>query len=114
MSTESKLMREERYRGDLFRSYGPGKFNTYADAYIYDLSMDGADEEVGEAEHDNYHALIRGPFEHSQLREFAGAVIFVNSQGFVDVTFVEAKRELERDWKRIEKEVEKEMEEEEV
>lgn len=97
---------------DLFRSYGPGKFSTYADAYIYELSMDGgADEEVGEAQYDSWYGLMRGPFDHPQLKKFAGAILFENSQGFVEATFYESKKKLESEWKRVSSEVESEMEE---
>jgi len=49
MPLEQELMARPEYQSDLFRSYGPGKFNNYADAYAYDLYMDGGgDDEIGD------------------------------------------------------------------
>lgn len=91
---------------DLFRSYGPGKFDNYATALIYDLSLDGGgSEECGEADTTNWYGLMRGPFDHPQLKKFAGAILETNSQGFTYSEFFTSKKALEKKWKQICKEV---------
>jgi len=110
-SAEAHLMRDPRFQGDLFRSYGPGKYSHYADAYLHELSMDALDDEVGEAEYDNYYSLVRGPFLHPQIAGYEGAILFENSQGFVEVVFYPTKKELYNEWKRLSDEVNVEISE---
>jgi hypothetical protein len=114
MQLEQELMARPEYQSDLFRSYGPGKFNNYADAYAYDLYMDGGgDDEIGDVEYTGYYVLIEGPFEHPELKKFAGAILVENNQGFVAVEFIRGKKKLASDWKRISREVARDLDEDE-
>src|SRR5215831_7100505 len=92
--------------GDLFRSYGPGKYDTYATAHLHELSMDGADEECGDVSTTGWYGLLRGPFEHEQLKKYAGAIVEENDQGFVNSQLFTSKKALEKKWKSICKDVE--------
>jgi len=110
MSLEEELMSKPdyEYRKDLFRSYGSGKFGNYADAYLYEISLEGGtDESVGDAESDTAFDLVKGPFEHRQLKEFVGAILHQNSQGFVGVEWYTNKKKLASDWKSIVTEVDR-------
>ncbi|MGI0150057.1 MAG: hypothetical protein ACREDF_11080 [Thermoplasmata archaeon] len=108
------------------RRYGPGKFDTILDSYVFSLSLDGADtvgdvSEIGivysrielgadavkgiereiEREKDDpltdeEHELVSGSF---------GAILTENDQGFVSVDYFETEKEYESDWKEIEEEV---------
>lgn len=106
--TERELLLRPEFRIDLFRSYGPGKFGSYADAYAYELSLDGADEEISEG--DRPYLLVRGPFDHPQLRKYAGAIVTEGDTGFVDVVWFSSKAKMESEWRRIEREIEQAME----
>jgi hypothetical protein len=111
-SLEDELRARPEFRGNLFRSYGPGKFDDYASAYLYELSLDGtADDEIGEG--DTSYLLMRGPFEHPQLRQYRGAIMFENGQGFVGVEWFTSKKKLDSEWDRIAREIEEESVEEE-
>lgn len=103
MSLEEELRARPEFQEDLFRSYGPGKFNNYADAYLYELSGDGADEEASEV--DNSYVLMKGPFEHPQLKKYKGAIMVENGQGFVAVEWHTSKKKLGSEWKRICREI---------
>ena len=108
-SLEAELSQRPEFQGDLFRSYGPGKFNNYAEMYVFELSLDrGDDDEIEEG--GNVYTLMNGPFEHPQLSGYAGAILMNNDQGFVTVDFIEGKRNLESEWKRIVSEIEAESE----
>jgi hypothetical protein len=112
MSLEQELMGRPEYQQDLFRSYGPGKFNYYADSYVYELSLDGGgDEEIGDVETTGYYVLVKGPFEHPQLKKFAGAILVEDNLGFVGVNFIRGKKKLASTWKHICGKVEQELDE---
>src|SRR5688500_7390105 len=99
------------------RPYGPGKFSTMLDAYVYEVSLDGGDEEVGEADTTGWYGLLNGPIpydptthalteeEASELSKAQGAILFVNSSGFVDVTYYSDKSDLLEAWHQITDEV---------
>jgi hypothetical protein len=88
---------------DLFRSYGPGKFDNYATAELYEEGE--FDEECGEADTTNWYGLVKGPFHHPQLRQYAGAILEENSQGFVYSEFYDTEEKLMQTWSRIEYDV---------
>lgn len=50
---------ELRENDDGIRLYGPGKFNTILDGYAYDVTLDGADEEVSLGEGNGWYGLLR-------------------------------------------------------
>lgn len=41
------------------RSYGPGKFDTILDAYVYDVSLNGADDECGESDSFGWFGMMK-------------------------------------------------------
>jgi len=109
METEQTL--EERYP-DLSKDYGPGKFDTYLGAYLWELSLDGGcDEETGDASTVGWYGLFRGNFEHPQLFDVAGAILYTNNDGFVDARTFQDKASLEKAWMRVLKETETDEEE---
>lgn len=104
------------------RPYGPGKFDTIVDSYVYDLSLNGCDEETGEAETTGWYGRINGPFKLSEepfdqvdltweekhlISTTAGCIISEDSQGFVSVEYFDSAAELEGAWCAIEGFVEK-------
>jgi hypothetical protein len=99
MANEQTL--EEQYP-DLSKAYGPGKFDTYLDVYLWELSQDGCDEETGCSANDGaWYGLLNGPFEHQQLAGIAGAILYENGQGFVHARTFQDKTSLEKAWKII-------------
>lgn len=105
--------------GNGIRSYGPGKFSTILDSYVYSVSLDGnTEEEIGESDCGGWYGIMRNgstifrdhdPLletlnedEQKQLTECAGVIMREDSQGFVYVTYYDDKVRLERDWIQIE------------
>ena len=112
------------------RRYGPGKFDTILDSYVYQVSMDGClDEETGESETTGWYgimqedsdgslatAIAKAAYEGGEtltlgetemiLRDFAGVILSEDSQGFVSVEYFETKAALHKAWRRIEDAVE--------
>lgn len=100
------------------RPYGPGKFNTILDQYVYTVSLDGgADEEESSGNGDGWYGIMRHGYtifrdhdpmleslnedEQEQLTSSAGVILREDSQGFVYVTYYDTKEELEADWAEI-------------
>jgi len=96
---------------DLTRGYGPGKFGDYADSYLYQLSLDQGSGDALEKGDGTYVVLMRGPFEHPQLKKYKGAILYENDQGFVTADWFTSKKKLDSEWKRIGQEIEKAAEE---
>jgi hypothetical protein len=69
------------------------------DAYVYEVSLDGTDEECGDALTIGWYGLINGPIpydpatanltieEAEELSKAVGAIIHEDTQGFVTVTY---------------------------
>ena len=99
------------------RPYGPGKFATIVDSYVYDASLDGCDEETGSVDEVGaWYGLLRGPIDVTAddltLAERAylsaakgGAIVSEDSQGFVDVVCYETAEALNAAWATIEAEI---------
>ncbi|MGH9389852.1 MAG: hypothetical protein ACRD1Z_09565 [Vicinamibacteria bacterium] len=108
------------------RRYGPGKFDTILDSYVYILSLDGADtvgdvSEIGivysriefgsDAVRDIEREIERekdDPLtdeERELVRGSFGAILTENDQGFVSVDYFETEKAYNSDWKKIEEEV---------
>lgn len=109
------------------RSYGPGKFNTVLDAYVYEATLDGPDEQCGDVETIGWYGLLRGPIEAGSLGKLdwdtegglthaealwladnakAGVIVYENSQGFVSVDYINDRGVLAIRWDAIERGVE--------
>jgi len=98
---------QKEYKQDLWRSYGPGKYGTYADAYVDEWVGNGfADEDIGDVETTNAYSLVRGPFLHPSLKGYEGAILEYTSQGFVNSEFFKTKTALDKKWAKVEKYVE--------
>lgn len=111
-------------KADGIRGYGPGKFDTIVDSYVYDVSLSGCDEETGSVdETGRWYGLIRGHIlpdpgespltgtalndaETALLARSAGAILSEDSQGFVSVEYFTDMAKLDREWAAIEAEVE--------
>lgn len=109
--------------GKGIRSYGPGKFDTILDSYVYSVSLDGGcDMEAGSVQDMGWYGLMRGgstifrdhdPFletlnedEQEILTSCAGVIISEDSQGFVGVTYYDTDDELTAAWNEVEAEYE--------
>ena len=108
--------------GDL-TPYGPGKFQYLVDAWAYELSLAGCDDEAGEAQYGSgWHGLFRGglkldpPFgdlvpqwaeklseaDQAFIRKHQGGLILrEDSQGFVEGHWFEKASECEESWGHI-------------
>jgi len=105
------------------RPYGPGKFSTILDAYVYSVSLEGScDAEAGDVqENGHWYGLMRhghtiwsdadqdrealNETEQEYLRACAGAILAEDSQGFVYVTYFDAMEALDAAWEAIEAEI---------
>lgn len=101
------------------RPYGPGKFNTILDSYVYSVSLDGGcDEEEGSvSECGEWYGIMRNgrtifrdhdpmletltPEEQEQLTSSAGVILREDSNGFVSVTYYDTADSLELAWSQI-------------
>lgn len=98
------------------RPYGPGKFSTILDQYVYSVSLDGGcDEECNVA--DIWYGLMRhghtifrdhDPFletlntaEQKQLTESAGTILHEDSNGFVYVQYFDSVDVMEKAWNEV-------------
>jgi hypothetical protein len=111
-------------QGNDIRPYGPGKFNTIVDSHVYDLSLNGGDDECGDVQVGYHYSLLRGAFkldgsfvdfvpavlneltadERELLSTTAGVIIAEDSQGFVDVTYYDTTADLDAAWAECKKE----------
>lgn len=101
------------------RPYGPGKFDTILDSYVYTVSLDGIDEEAGDAG-TGWYGLLRGDLREAvtdaaheakdkltqeELKFLAenkaGAIIEETDQGFVSVENFSDDVVLDKEWARI-------------
>ena len=117
---------KNKEKGKSAKKTAAGKFNSLVDAYVYDLSLNGGpDEEVGDAESTGWYGLMKGDLigdttgeAYSQLpkedEDFlssqAGAIICVDSNGFVYVDYFTDETELMTKWSEIEAGVNKDLE----
>jgi hypothetical protein len=101
------------------RPYGPGKFNTILDAYVYAVSLDGGcDDEHGSVDEtgcwyglmQNGRSIFRdhdplgetlNDAEREQLTSCAGVILSEDSQGFVNVEYFDMADELNAAWSEI-------------
>jgi hypothetical protein len=108
-------MTAEQSTADQIRPYGPGKFNTILDEYVYQVSLGpGCDDETGSVDGGRWYGLMKhghtifkdhDPFletlntaEQDQLTGCAGVIISEDSQGFVHVEYFATLAELEGSW----------------
>lgn len=104
----------------MIRPYGPGKFNTILDSYVYSVSLDGGcDMECGESDAMGWYGMMRhghtifrdhdpmletlNTEEQDKLTSCAGVILSEQSQGFVYVTYYDSIPELDAAWAEIEK-----------
>ena len=101
------------------RPYGPGKFSTVLDSYVYSVSLDGGcDEEEGDvSECGAWYGIMRNgrtifrnhdplletlnTAEQDQLTSSAGVILREDSNGFVSVTYYDTDESLETAWAQI-------------
>ena len=101
------------------RPYGPGKFSTILDSYVYSVSLDGGcDEEEGSvSECGEWYGIMRNgrtifrdhdplletltPEEQEQLTSSAGVILREDSNGFVSVDYYGTAESLETAWSQI-------------
>jgi len=101
---------------DKIRPYGPGKFSTILDSYVYQVSLDGGcDEEIGDVSENGYWwGLMRhgrtifrdhdpmletlNAAEQELLTSCAGVIINEDSNGFVSVEYYNNADSLDAVW----------------
>ena len=101
------------------RPYGPGKFSTILDSYVYAVSLDGGcDEESGDvSESGEWFGIMRNgrtifrdhdplletltPEEQEKLTSSAGVILREDSRGFVYVAYHDTDDSLELAWSQI-------------
>lgn len=109
---------------DGIRPYGPGKFDSIIDEYVYALSGEGwTHEEVGDVQGFGWFGSVYlgspeavkrvkelaaeakdtlTAEEEELIAESAGAIISEDDQGFVGVTYYDSENELKKAWVKIE------------
>lgn len=105
------------------RRYGPGKFDTMLDAAVYELSLDGCDEEVGSVHEVGYWCCVMYDgvdMARAMAHDFdvtedeltfvetegkAGVILCENDQGFVVVRYYDDRKQLDDDWAQAEHEL---------
>lgn len=93
-----------------------GKFVSDADAYTYELSLDGTGETVGDVQYRGYAALVEFvstkplvvPFPDGSAigARRVGAIVEEDSQGFVAVLYYSDHASLARAFRKISRELE--------
>ncbi len=100
------------------RPYGPGKFATVLDSYVYDVTLQGGcDDEVGSSDNGAWFGLMRNgstifvdhdplleslnEAEQDLLSSSAGVIVREDSDGFVVVQYFTSRQELDRVWSEI-------------
>jgi hypothetical protein len=100
------------------RPYGPGKFSTILDAYVYDVSLDGGcEDETGDISCGSWYGIMRdgrtifkdhdplleslNEDEQEYLTSCAGVIIREDSDGFVAIDYCDTSDELESKWAEI-------------
>lgn len=100
------------------RPYGPGKYDTFLEAEIYEVSLSsGTSEECGSCpevglwaamlvfdEHELVDSLLTKD-EHDLLRSHAGVILVENDQGFVSMSWYETFEQLILAWEDVEQEI---------
>lgn len=103
----------------VIRNYGPGKFNTILDSYVYDVSLDGGcDAEEGSVDSGRWYGLMRhgrtifkdhdpnleklNDEERELLTSSAGVILTEDSYGFVYVKYFTDMKALDAEWAEIE------------
>lgn len=105
------------------RRYGPGKFNTILDSYLYEMTLDGTCESVGDVSEVGFFAnkvelgpevltdvekiAQQGdddyltPEEKDLIKESVGAIVVESEQGLVTVDYYDDKKEFDKDWAEV-------------
>lgn len=103
---------------DVIRPYGPGKFDTILDSYVYAVTLDGGcDDEIGDCNGFGWFGLMRNgrsifrdhdpaleslnPAEQEQLTSAAGVIVSEDSQGFVTVAYFDTEQALDARWRTL-------------
>ena len=103
---------------DTIRPYGPGKFSTILDSYVYQVSLDGGcDEEIGSVDEGGWFGLMRNgstifrdhdplletlnDAEREKLTSCAGVILSEDSCCFVYVGYYDTDAELDAAWEHI-------------
>lgn len=100
---------------DSIRPYGPGKFSTILDSYVYGVTLNGGcDDELGDVGGFGWFGLMRNgrtifqdhdpsletlnSAEQDQLTSCAGVIVSEDSQGFVHVEYFDTDEHLTKRW----------------
>ena len=96
------------------RPYGPGKFSTMLDAYVYSVTLDGGCDDEIRGEYGTWYGLMKhgstifrdhdplldtlNDDERDQLISCAGVIVREDSDGFVYVRYFDETDELDAAW----------------
>jgi hypothetical protein len=100
------------------RPYGPGKFSTVLDSYVYSVSLDGGcDDQESNSDAGIWYGIMRNgrtifrdhdplletltPEEQEKLTSSAGVILREDSNGFVYVDYYATKEDLETAWSAV-------------
>jgi hypothetical protein len=115
------------------RSYGPGKFIKLIDSYAYEVTLDGADEELSLGEGEGWYGLLQldpktrervhqqAHYEEEDLTEeesdllddSAAVIFFERSDGIVEADWFDDMGKAKMAWDEIEAEFEEDEEDDE-
>lgn len=117
-------MRTRRSNPEGWRSYGPGKFNSMVDSFLYAAIMDGwGGDEVGDVEGPGAYTLMLGNVleaaehgaelskdtltqaERDEIKDDNGIIMREDDQGFVSVDYYDSEATAREAWKDVENEV---------
>jgi hypothetical protein len=103
----------------MIRPYGPGKFSTILDSYVYSVSLHGGcDDETGDvSETGAWYGLMRNgrtifrdhdphleslnDDEQEKLTSCAGVIVSEDSNGFVTVAYCDTDEQLDDAWSEV-------------
>jgi hypothetical protein len=103
---------------DIIRPYGPGKFSTVLDSYVYGISLGGGcDEEESNGDAGIWYGIMRhgrtifrdhdplletlNSAEQEKLTSSAGVILYEDSNGFVYVSYYATDDELNAEWAKV-------------
>ena len=109
------------------RPYGPGKFDTILDSYVYGVTLNGGTDAEFSSASGSWFGLLRhgrtifqdhDPFletlndeERDKLTSAAGVIVREDSDGFVGVSYYHNEPALDAAWQQLEDEYLEEEEE---
>ena len=102
-------MIEEWGSRDLSESYGPGKFYTLQDEYLWGITRAIRCETCGDIDLIGRASKLEGPFDHPDLSDCVGAIVSENKHAIVCSKTYTDKAEFEAAWKEVQENTKMDM-----